>query len=85
MWFTAFTSIWGMYMSRHIALAKLGADGHNGRVWASRLVLHQKIAHASIHSCPKMSFQMHPGHHTTYPYTMLNCSAEAETSQISSQ
>ena len=70
------------YMSQHIALAKSGADGHNGRVWASTLVLHQKMAHASEHSCPKMSCKMHPGHHTTYPWTMLNCSAEAETSRI---
>ena len=72
------------YMSQHIALAKSGADGHNGRVWASTLVLHQKMAHASNHSCPKVSCNMHPGHHTTYPWTMLNCSAEAEISQIRS-
>ncbi len=39
-------------MSQHIARAKSGADGHNGRVWASTLVLHQKMAHASNHSCP---------------------------------
>ncbi len=30
-------------MSQHIAWAKSGADGHNGRVWASTLVLHQKL------------------------------------------
>jgi len=67
------------YMSQHIARAKSGADGHNGRVWASTLVLHQKMAHASNHRRPKMSCHMHSVHYTTYPWTMLNCSTEAET------